>query len=71
MQGLAEPFVRIAGGHPHAGEPAGLEPLDEPVPAVFGLAIGEMQPQELSLSIGCDADAEHDGRRSHRFLTTN
>jgi len=68
MQGLAEPFVRIAGGHAYTGEPAGLEPLDQAVPAVFGLAIGEMQPQKLALPIGSYSDAQHDGGRPHGAL---
>ena len=44
------------------GEASCLEPFDELVPAVPGLARGQMQPQELALPIGSHADAEHNGR---------
>jgi len=71
VQRLAEPLVGVTGGHAHAGEAPGLELLNEPAPTAFGLAVGEMQPQELALPIGADADAEHDGGRPHGSLAAN
>jgi len=71
VQRLLEALVGIAGSYTDAGEPAGLQPLDEPVPAAFGLAVGQVQPQELALPIGPDADAEHDGGRPHGALATD
>lgn len=61
----------VTGGHANAGEPSRLEPLDEPVPAAFGLAVGQMQPEEFSLSIRPDVDANHDGGGSHRVFVTD
>jgi len=71
VQGLAESLVGITGRHAHTGEAAGLQPLDKPVPTAFGLAVGEMQPEELALPIGSYSDAQHDGGRPHGALATD